>query len=249
MIILHCIKKGGKNKMKKAIGYIRVSTVKQEVEGVSLDEQADKIKDYCKFKDIELIDIIADKGVSAGKPLNSREGGHRLNKRIDNKEAEIVVAVKLDRLFRDAADCLNTSKKWDDQGIALHLLDLGGSTLDTSSAMGRMFLTMSAGFAEMERNLTSERTKAALKYKKSKKEAYGHTPVGYKREGEDLIKDDEEMEAVEIIKEGKEEGLSLRDIANKLNELGFKTKQGGKKWYASTVNYILKNDLYKEATV
>ena len=68
------------------------------------------------------------------------------------------MACKLDRLFRDAADCLNVTKHWDKRNIALHLIDVGGQTIDTSSSMGRFFLTMMAGVAEMERNLIRDRT-------------------------------------------------------------------------------------------
>jgi len=41
--------------------------------------------------------------------------------------------------------------------------------------MGRMFLTMTAAFAELERNLIAERTEAALQYKKSKRQVYGRS--------------------------------------------------------------------------
>ncbi|MCK8818133.1 recombinase family protein [Natroniella sulfidigena] len=232
--------------MEKAIGYIRVSTSQQSKEGVSLKDQKDKITQYCSFKNIELVDIIADEGVSAGIPLDEREGGQELVKRVKEDNINTVVAVKLDRLFRDAVDCLCTTKKWDEKGIALHLLDLGGSTLDTSTAMGRMFLTMSAGFAEMERNLIKERTSNALQYKKKKREVYSPTPTGYKRKGNQLQENKEELKAVKLIKQLRKEGLSYRKIANKLNDLGVPTKRKGKKWYAATVSYIFKNDLYKD---
>ena len=55
----------------------------------------------------------------------------------------------LDRLFRDAEDALRQTKAWDKAGIALHLVDMGGSGMNTASAMGRMFLTLMA--AELER--------------------------------------------------------------------------------------------------
>jgi len=232
--------------MKKAIGYIRVSTARQNEEGVSLDDQEQKIKEYAKFKDFELTEIIADRGISAGIPLSDRPGGSELINKVDNGQASIVIAVKLDRLFRDAADCLNTSKRWDDKGAALHLLDLGGGTLDTSTAMGRMFLTMSAGFAEMERNLVKERTKNALQYKRDKREVYGHAPLGFKRVGDKLVEVEEELGIIDMIFTLREKGLSLRKIAKNLNQNNIKTKQDGKKWYAATVNYILKNDLYQE---
>lgn len=45
---------------------------------------------------------------------------------------------------------------------------------------------MTAGFAELERNLISERTQAALSYKKSKFQVYGAIPYGYTRNGNRL---------------------------------------------------------------
>ena len=53
----------------KAVGYIRVSTEDQAREGVSLDNQRAKIQAYCNLKDLDLIEIIEDAGVSA-KNLN-----------------------------------------------------------------------------------------------------------------------------------------------------------------------------------
>jgi len=75
--------------------------------------------------------------------------------------------LKLDCLFRNASDALHTTEAWDKQGISLHFVDMGGMAVDTSSAMGRMMLTMLAGFAQFERDLCADRTKSALKHKKS----------------------------------------------------------------------------------
>ncbi len=44
---------------------------------------------------------------------------------------------------------------------------MGGQTLNTATAMGRMLLTMTVAFAELERNLIAERTQAALLYELS----------------------------------------------------------------------------------
>ena len=74
------------------------------------------------------------------------------------KKVGHIVALKLDRLFRDAADALHQSRAWDKAEIALHLVDMGGQSLNTASAMGRFFLNMMAGVAELERNLIAERT-------------------------------------------------------------------------------------------
>ena len=229
----------------KAVGYIRVSTVKQKDEGVSLKDQREKIKNYCNLKDLELKEIVADEGVSAGIPLREREGGQELLDKVDDGEVDVIVSVKLDRLFRDAIDCLQNTKNWDNQGVALHLLDLGGNTLDTSSPMGRMFLTMSAGFAEMEKNLIQQRTKNALKYKKENKESYSPTPTGYDRKGDNITENKQELKKVKLIKQLRSEGLSYNKIAKLLNQLGLKTKNN-KKFYAASVSYIYKNDLYDD---
>jgi predicted site-specific integrase-resolvase len=49
----------------KAIGYIRVSTHEQAQEGVSLDAQRERLREYCKSTGIRLVDIVADEGWSA----------------------------------------------------------------------------------------------------------------------------------------------------------------------------------------
>lgn len=231
----------------KAIGYVRVSTEKQSLEGVSLKDQKDKIETYCKLKDMELVEIVTDEGVSAGIPLRERQGGQQLLNKVNKKEIDIIVSVKLDRLFRDAVDCLQNTKKWDNEEIALHLLDFGGDSLDTSSPMGRMFLTMSAGFAEMEKSLIQQRTKTALKYKKNKKEVYSTIPLGFDRVNDELKENEEELKIVSFIKQLRKDGLSYNKIAEKSNQLGLKTKKD-KKFYASTISYILKNDLYDNIT-
>jgi len=58
--------------MKKAIAYIRVSTDDQVKNGVSLENQAERIQDYCGYKDIEIIDEIKDEGVSGGLTRHAR---------------------------------------------------------------------------------------------------------------------------------------------------------------------------------
>ena len=91
-----------------------------------------------------------------------------------------MVALKLDRLFRDAADALGQTKAWDQGGISLHLCDMGGSAVDTSSPMGRMMVTMLSGFAEFERALIAERTRTALDRKKELGSRTGSVPYGWK---------------------------------------------------------------------
>ena len=230
----------------RAVLYIRVSTQEQVTGGVSLKDQETKLKAYCQLAELEPVKIIREEGISAAKPLATRPGGQELLNMVNKKEVDHIVALKLDRLFRDAADALTESKAWDKAGVTLHLVDMGGQALNTASAMGRFFLNTMAGFAELERNLIAERTEAAMQYKKKHKEAYSPVPFGYNREGDLLTENEQELKAVQLIRKWRGLGWTLSKIAQELAARGIKTKRDGK-WYPGTVKYILDNNLYWEA--
>jgi len=231
--------------MDKAVCYIRVSTEEQARQGVSLKAQEERLRAYCHMSGLEIAEVIREEGISASKTLVSRPGGQQLLDLIARKEVRHVVALKLDRLFRDAEDALHQTKAWDRRGIALHLVDMGGQTLNTASAMGRFFLNVMAAFAELERNLIAERTVDALTHKKNHREAYGPIPYGYNRQGDILIENPGEQAVIVDVRKWRRSGMSLRRIADELTRQGAPTKQGGK-WHASTVKYLLGNDLYAQ---
>jgi DNA invertase Pin-like site-specific DNA recombinase len=230
--------------MEKAVCYIRVSTQEQAVQGVSLEAQEERLRAYCHMVGLTIEALVKEGGVSASKALSDRPGGSELLSMVGKGKVGHVVALKLDRLFRDAADALNQTRIWDKAGIALHLVDMGGQTLNTASAMGRFFLNMMAGVAELERNLIAERTEMALAHKKSHLEVYSPTPYGYDREGGNLTVNQHELKAIAKIREWRLQGWSLRKIAQELTRLNIPTKRGGK-WYGRTVKYLLDNNLYE----
>ena len=230
--------------MDKALAYVRVSTTEQAREGVSLEAQMERIRAYCQMSGLSLVTVIREEGISAGKPLAGRPGGQQITGNLTAKRVGHVVALKLDRLFRDAADALNQTRAWDRAGIALHLIDMGGQTLNTATAMGRMFLTMTAAFAELERNLIAERTQAALLYKKSKHLVYGAVPYGYSRHGEALKVIEMEFDIVRQVRKWSARGWSLRKIADTLSGRRVPTKHG-RRWHASTIRSILRNSIHQ----
>jgi DNA invertase Pin-like site-specific DNA recombinase len=232
--------------MRQAVCYIRVSTEEQVRGGVSLAAQEEKLMAYCQLSGLEPVAVIREEGVSGAKPLADRPGGEELLHLVAKKGAHHVVAMKLDRLFRDAADALNQTKAWDRGGVALHLVDMGGQALNTASAMGRFFLNVMAGFAELERNLIAERTEMALAHKKAHLEVYAPTPYGFNREGNILTENPQELKAVAQIREWRDGGWSLGKIARELTRRRIPTKQGGA-WYPGTVKYLLENNIYKGA--
>ena len=94
--------------MIKAIGYIRVSTDEQAKEGMSLENQEQKIRDCCKLKDFEILEIIQDAGISA-KNLR-KPGAQKVIEMAQEKRIDAVVVYKLDRMFRSTVDALETTK-------------------------------------------------------------------------------------------------------------------------------------------
>lgn len=199
------------------------------------------------MRGLELAEMVIDAGVSAGKPLASRDGGRRVLERVRDGSVVAVVAYKLDRVFRDCADCLAVVRDWDERDVSFHLVDLGGQTIDTGSAMGRFFLTVMAGAAELERNLIGERTKAALAHlKMADGVKLGPPALGWTRtdvrdhEGRLVVAEVvDEVATVQRIIELRARGTSLRAIAATLTREGRPTKRGGS-WRAVTVHGVLR---------
>lgn len=201
----------------KAVGYVRVSSEDQAKEGVSLEAQKNKIRMYAELKDMDLTEIIEDAGISA-KNLK-RAGAQRVLEMARSKEVEAVIIFKLDRMFRNTVDALKTSEELDTLGVALHSIN---ENLDTKSAMGKFFFTLTAALAEMERNIVSERTVVALQHKKSRNQRIGHIPFGFRlaADGIHLEEDETEQWILSEIRILKDQGLSLRKIADELNSRG-----------------------------
>lgn len=226
----------------RAIAYIRVSTNEQATEGVSLEAQRQKIEAYAAFRGLELVEVVVDAGVSAGKPLARRPGGARVLAALADGRANAVIACKPDRLFRNTADALTLTESWNRAGVALHLLDLN---VDTSTTMGRFFLSIIAAAAELERSMGADRTRAALEQVKAQGGRLGGEALGWRRL--DAVDDcgrrvveavPDELAAVERAVELRRSGATLQAIAESLNREGLPTKRGAV-WRAGTVRAVL----------
>jgi DNA invertase Pin-like site-specific DNA recombinase len=232
---------GKKPKCTKAVAYVRVSTGKQDL---SMEAQEERIRLYCQLSGLELAEVIRERGVTGKLKLHKRPEGKRVAELIAAGVCHIV-ALKLDRLFRNAADALVHVEEWEQAGISLHLVDMGGQSINTGTSMGKMLITMLAGFAEFERNMIAERTTAALRHKKSHGEVYGHVPYGQMVRDGKLVPDPTEqaviarMKVLRAIRKSEKKVLtSYKEIADVLNAEGIPTKHNGV-WAQQTVKNIL----------
>lgn len=143
----------------KACIYIRVSTQRQNVSGLGLDAQREICMNYINKAGKEYITEFKD--VESGKS-RTREG---LLKAVDyckENKCELVFA-KLDRLARDVEFTFRVINS----GVQVHFCDM--PTLNT------LILGVMASVAQYERELISQRTKAAIQAKKSRDGQTGGT--------------------------------------------------------------------------
>ena len=84
-----------KEEEKKAVGYIRVSTEEQSAKGVSIEAQEEKIRAYCALKDIQIVSMCIDRGVSGSKKLETREAGREMIYLLNEKKANILLLCKI----------------------------------------------------------------------------------------------------------------------------------------------------------
>jgi putative DNA-invertase from lambdoid prophage Rac len=113
---------------------------------------------YCLIKGYTLAEHFVERGVSGSTPLADRPEG--LLATIG--KGDVVVSAKLDRAFRSAADALAVLEEFKDQGVDLHLIDLGGSVI--ANGMSKMVFTILAAVAEGERDRIRERIRDARRH-------------------------------------------------------------------------------------
>jgi site-specific DNA recombinase len=222
--------------MKKAIGYIRVSTDKQAEHGVSLDAQCEKIKAMAIVREVELTEMIIDAGESA-KSLN-RTGMARLLELVNGRKIDTVIITKLDRLTRSVRDLADLLELFEKRGVSLISVN---ESLDTATAAGRLVLNVMASVSQWEREAIGERTRDAMRHKKANGERVGTISFGYRLAPDGLHVEPEpiEQEILYRIRELREAGFTLDAIATELTTQGFTTRRGGA-WKKQHIHNILK---------
>src|SRR4051794_24607648 len=95
---------------RRAFGYVRVSTGMQADSGLSLDEQQVKIRARCLENAWALEHVHIDAGVSGSTPIGKRPEGAKLLAAV--RPGDVVVAAKMDRMFRSAADALRVIEEF-----------------------------------------------------------------------------------------------------------------------------------------
>src|SRR5829696_3123246 len=105
-------------------GYTRCSTALQAEEGESLGAQRRTVEGYAMMHGLALDQVFVERGVSGSKPIGERPEGARMLAAV--VASDVIITPKLDRMFRSALDALDVLARLKDQGVSLHMIDLGG---------------------------------------------------------------------------------------------------------------------------
>ena len=176
--------------------YLRVSTDQQ-----TLEPQRIELTKYCEARGwtiaAEFTDVIS--GAKA-----SREGINELMARMRKGEFGAVLAVKIDRIARSMSNFAMIYEELSKHGVALVISSQG---IDTSNdnPTARLHMQILGAFAEFERNLIRERTRAGMAAAKARGSKIGHPSTR-------LVPNH-----AEVLAEWKAEGgRHLRDLASRL---------------------------------
>jgi DNA invertase Pin-like site-specific DNA recombinase len=222
--------------VRTAIGYVRVSSEEQADSGLGLEAQRQRIRTYCELKGLSLATIFEDAGVSGGKALSTRPAGSLLIAEA-KKNKPILIVAKFDRLFRSVADAAQTIVDFEKRGIELAAIAEG---FDMTNPFGRAMAQIASVFAELERAMIRERTKAAMNVKRRRNERMSHNvPFGWDEKADGiLVRNEKEQRAIVRMRQWHRDGKSLRQIATLLNDRGVEPKRA-KRWLHSSVLRIL----------
>ncbi|MVF02242.1 recombinase family protein [Serratia marcescens] len=113
--------------------------------------------------------VFSDVNISGSIPFQKRPEAQKLIEKLST--GDTIVIAKLDRGFRDTADCLNTVKWLQQKKITLKILDIA---LDVSTPIGEMILTIMASVATFERKRIAERIKDGFSNGRHNGKVYGY---------------------------------------------------------------------------
>jgi site-specific DNA recombinase len=196
---------------------------------------------WCEEEGYEVLEEVADPGHSGA--YLERPGLDRLRDLVAAGGVSAVVVQDRDRLAREPAYVYLLKKEFEEYGTRLVALNARGD----GSPEGELTDDMLDQIAKYERAKIAQRTRRGLDRKvaegkliRGNKAPYGFT---YDERGETLFVSEPEMGVVrQVFRAVGAEGISLGEVARRLNDQGVPSPTGGK-WSRQTVRYLVLNEL------
>ena len=210
------------------IAYIRVSHV-ESLNGTSLEVQEKRCKAFAELHGFT-IDKVYSEVVSGGVEFRKRPVFQKVLSEL--KTGSKLVCSRLDRLSRQVIDTLQLVEDFKKERKEICLCDVGNIHKD---GVSKIFVTILASLAEVERANISERIKASKKIaKQDRKYLGGFVEFGFKvDENKKLVPDDKEFSVLQSMVNLRRSGLGYRKISDEIKN------KFGKRIYYPQVHKIL----------
>ena len=225
---------------RKAALYVRVST-RHQIDKDSLPLQRKKLKEYCKMYDIGEYQIFEDDGYSAKN--TDRPNFQEMIASIRTGDFTHLIVWKVDRISRNLLDFATMYQELKERKVTFVSLN---EQFDTSTPIGGAMLKIILIFAELEREMTSERVTAVMLGRAE--EGFfngGALPFGYAVDPETkaLAPVPDEKETVKLIFDMYEKMKSCQKVARFLQKNGAANRSGGE-WLHEIIRGIIRNEVY-----
>ena len=220
--------------------YERVSTEEQALRGYSIKAQIENLEDYCKNNNYKIVDHYTDAGVSGGKPAFKRPEMSRLLADIEDGKIDMVLFTKLDRWFRNTQEYFKIQEILEKHRVEWKAIF---EDYDTTTANGRLAITLFLAIFQNEREKGSERVSAVLANKRKNKEAciggpmntFGYTKVNDEAGTPRWAFDPETEDAVREFWRLVQENTSIKAAGKIVNET-FGLNRAYKDWWRTFNN-------------
>lgn len=221
--------------------YIRVSTQEQADEGFSISAQKQRLMAFAQSQDWDVVGLYPDEGRSAKD--TERPELQRMLTDIRNGLIDVVLVYKLDRLTRSVLDLYKLLNIFEKHGCKFKSAT---EVYDTTTAIGRLFLTLVAALAQWERENLAERVRMGMREKvRQGNYISNRPPLGYDRVNGKLIINDVEAELVKKIFDMYLDGMGYNKIATLLAEKKIRTKRTNNfNWHQITISFMISNPIY-----
>ena len=209
------------------IAYLRVSH-QESLNGTSLEVQEKKCRAFAELHGFS-IDRVYSEVVSGGVEFRKRPVFQKVLSNL--KSNSKLVVSRLDRLSRKVIDTLKLVDDFKKEHKDICITDIGNIHKD---GVSKIFVTILASLAEIERENISIRVKASKKIAKEERRYLGgYTEFGYKVEDKKLVPDDKEFTVLQSMVNLRKSGLGYRKISDEIKN------KFGKRIYYPQVHKIL----------
>lgn len=236
----------------KAVIFARVSSKEQEIEGYSLDAQIDKLQEYAKRKELEVVKEfrITESSTKGERKLFHDALAYVKNTRKKGGERVAVIADKVDRLIRNFKDYPAINQLIEDDIAELHFAGEGSILSKESTSSDKFMWNMRIVMAQSYVDTMKDNVARSRKYKIKQGEICCLAPIGYvnvtkdRAEQSDVIFDPERFMLVRRLFVEYASGIySIRELTRRAKEHGLRSR-AGTPLSQTTINNMLKNRFY-----